>query len=147
VIEHGRRKILHFNVTRHPTADWVIQQLCEAFPEAGLYRYAIRSHAQCAGAALPRWAPQLGHTCWKPGTARFRGGLHLLHQAAGISAAARKFQSICLPTAVYVADLPASSCLPVAHRLQFQYQSVLPGNSGRGSTQFKDEPLWCACLQ
>jgi hypothetical protein len=27
VIEHGRRKILHFNVTRHPTADWVIQQL------------------------------------------------------------------------------------------------------------------------
>src|SRR4249919_3605553 len=35
VIEHGRRKILHFNVTRHPTAEWVIQQLREAFPEAG----------------------------------------------------------------------------------------------------------------
>jgi len=32
VIEHGRRKILHFNVTRHPTADWVIQQLRETFP-------------------------------------------------------------------------------------------------------------------
>jgi len=41
VIEHGRRKILHFNVTRHPTADWVIQQLREAFPEAGPYRYVI----------------------------------------------------------------------------------------------------------
>jgi transposase InsO family protein len=41
VIEHGRRKILHFNVTRHPTADWVVQQLREAFPEAGPYRYAI----------------------------------------------------------------------------------------------------------
>jgi len=27
VIEHGRRKILHSNVTQHPTADWVIQQL------------------------------------------------------------------------------------------------------------------------
>ena len=35
VIEHGRRKILHFNVTRHPTAEWVVQQLREAFPEAG----------------------------------------------------------------------------------------------------------------
>jgi hypothetical protein len=23
VIAHGRRKILHFNITRHPTADWV----------------------------------------------------------------------------------------------------------------------------
>jgi putative transposase len=41
VIEHGRRKILHFNVTRHPTAEWVVQQLREAFPEAGPYRYVI----------------------------------------------------------------------------------------------------------
>jgi hypothetical protein len=41
VIEHGRRKILHFNVTRHPTAEWVVQQLREAFPEAGRYRYVI----------------------------------------------------------------------------------------------------------
>ena len=41
VIDHGRRRILHFNVTRHPTADWVIQQLREAFPEAGSYRYVI----------------------------------------------------------------------------------------------------------
>jgi len=41
VIEHGRRKILYFNVTRHPTAEWVVQQLREAFPEAGPYRYVI----------------------------------------------------------------------------------------------------------
>ena len=41
VIEHGRRRILHFNITRHPTADWVVQQLREAFPEAGAYRYVI----------------------------------------------------------------------------------------------------------
>jgi transposase InsO family protein len=44
VIEHGRRRVLHFNVTRHPTADWVVQQLREAFPEAGPYRYAIFDH-------------------------------------------------------------------------------------------------------
>jgi putative transposase len=41
VIEHGRRRILHFHVTEHPTAEWVVQQLREAFPEAGRYRYAI----------------------------------------------------------------------------------------------------------
>jgi transposase InsO family protein len=41
VIEHGRRRILHFNVTRHPSAEWVVQQLREAFPEAGPYRYVI----------------------------------------------------------------------------------------------------------
>ena len=34
VIEHGRRKILHCNVTRHPSADWVVQQLRETFEEA-----------------------------------------------------------------------------------------------------------------
>jgi transposase InsO family protein len=31
-LEHTRRRILHFNVTAHPTASWVIQQLREAFP-------------------------------------------------------------------------------------------------------------------
>ena len=41
VIEHGRRRILHCNVTQHPTAEWVVQQLREAFPEASPYRYAI----------------------------------------------------------------------------------------------------------
>jgi putative transposase len=32
VIDHGRRRILHLNVTAHPTAEWLIQQLREAFP-------------------------------------------------------------------------------------------------------------------
>src|ERR1700693_906180 len=41
VIEHGRRRILHFNVTPHPTAEWVIQQLRETFADAGPYRYVI----------------------------------------------------------------------------------------------------------
>ena len=44
VIEHGRRRILHFHVTQHRTADWVIQQLREAFPEASPYRYVILDH-------------------------------------------------------------------------------------------------------
>jgi hypothetical protein len=34
VIEQGRRRALHFNVTHHPAAEWVVQQLREAFPEA-----------------------------------------------------------------------------------------------------------------
>jgi transposase InsO family protein len=41
VIEHARRRILHFNITPHPTAEWIVQQLREAFPEAGPFRYAI----------------------------------------------------------------------------------------------------------
>ena len=41
VIARGRRKILHFNVTRHPTAEGAVQQLRETFPDAGPYRYVI----------------------------------------------------------------------------------------------------------
>jgi transposase InsO family protein len=41
VIEHGRRRILHFNVTRHPSAEWVVQQLRQAFSDARPYRYVI----------------------------------------------------------------------------------------------------------
>ena len=41
VIEHGRRKILHLNVTEYPTSSWIAQQLREAFPEPCSYRYAL----------------------------------------------------------------------------------------------------------
>jgi putative transposase len=44
VIEHGRRRILHCNVTGQPTTEWVVQQLREGFPDAGPYRYAIFDH-------------------------------------------------------------------------------------------------------
>lgn len=44
VIEHGRRRVLHCNVTRHPTAEWILQQLRECFPEAGPYRFVIFDH-------------------------------------------------------------------------------------------------------
>ena len=41
VIEHHRRRILHFNVTAHPTSDWIVQQLREAFPLPCPYRYVV----------------------------------------------------------------------------------------------------------
>ena len=40
-IEHGRRKILPFNGTEHPTGSRIVQQLREAFPNSCPYRYAI----------------------------------------------------------------------------------------------------------
>jgi putative transposase len=41
VIEHGRRCILHFNVTAHPTSEWIVQQLREAFPLPCPQRYVV----------------------------------------------------------------------------------------------------------
>lgn len=44
MIDHGRRRIIHFNVTTNPGAQWVIQQLREAFPDDSAPRYLI-SHS------------------------------------------------------------------------------------------------------
>ncbi len=41
IIDHARRKIVHVNVTEHPTAEWVIQQLKDAFPFESAPKYLI----------------------------------------------------------------------------------------------------------
>jgi hypothetical protein len=41
VIGHDRRRILHFNVTKHPTSSWIVQQLREGFPFGSALRFLI----------------------------------------------------------------------------------------------------------
>ena len=41
VIVHDRRRILHFNVTKHPTSVWVTQQMREAFHYDSAPKYLI----------------------------------------------------------------------------------------------------------
>jgi transposase InsO family protein len=45
VIAHDRRRILHCNVTRHPTSAWVSQQLRETFPYDSVPEYLIFDRA------------------------------------------------------------------------------------------------------
>jgi transposase InsO family protein len=42
VLEHDRRKVLHFNVTEHPTGSWTAQQIVEAFADRDAAQYLIR---------------------------------------------------------------------------------------------------------
>ena len=49
VCAHDRRRILHFNVTAHPTAEWTAQQLVEAFPFDTAPKYLLRDRDQIYG--------------------------------------------------------------------------------------------------
>jgi transposase InsO family protein len=50
VLLHGRRKIVHFNVTTNPTAEWTAQQIIEAFPDDTAPRYLLRDRDSIYGA-------------------------------------------------------------------------------------------------
>ena len=49
VLAHDRRRILHFAVTAHPTAEWTAQQLREAFPWDSAPRYLLRDRDRIFG--------------------------------------------------------------------------------------------------
>lgn len=52
VISHDRRRILHCNVTQHPTATWVSQQLRKAFPDGTAPKYLIFDRGANFGAEV-----------------------------------------------------------------------------------------------
>jgi transposase InsO family protein len=60
VIAHDRRRVLHFNVTRHPTSAWVSQQLREAFPFDAAPRYLIHDRDATLSAEVLATAKTLG---------------------------------------------------------------------------------------
>jgi len=69
VIEHGRRKILHFNVTEHPSGPWIVQQLRQALPESCSYRYAILDRDGKFGEEVTELLTATGMNPTRPGPA------------------------------------------------------------------------------
>jgi transposase InsO family protein len=60
VLEHQRRKVLHFGVTEHPNAEWAAQQVVEAFAEQGSKRYLVRDRDATYGHEFRRRIQSLG---------------------------------------------------------------------------------------
>jgi transposase InsO family protein len=49
IVGHGRRQLLWFEVTRHPTAEWLARQITEAFPWASAPGYLVRDNDRAYG--------------------------------------------------------------------------------------------------
>src|SRR2546428_7731948 len=54
VLAHYRRRVLHFNVTEHPTAAWTAQQIVDAFPEDSAPSYLLRDRDKVYGDSFRR---------------------------------------------------------------------------------------------
>jgi hypothetical protein len=52
VLGHGRRHLPGFEVTRHPTAEWLARQITEAFPWASAPVYLVRDNDRANGHAF-----------------------------------------------------------------------------------------------
>jgi transposase InsO family protein len=60
VLAHYRRRVVHFNVTEHPTAHWTAQQLVDAFPDDSAPSYLLRDRDSIYGHAFRQRVKGLG---------------------------------------------------------------------------------------
>jgi len=61
VLSHDRRRIVHFNVTANPSAEWTAQQIVEAFPGDGpIPRFFIRDRDGIYGGYFRRRVQNMG---------------------------------------------------------------------------------------
>lgn len=60
VLGHDRRRVLHFKLTEHPTAEWTAQQLVETFPFESAPRYLLRDGDAIYGEKVCRKLRALG---------------------------------------------------------------------------------------
>ena len=62
LLSHRRRRIIHVNITEHPTAVWTAQQMIEAFPEDTAPRWLLRDRDAIYGDVFRRRVAGMGIT-------------------------------------------------------------------------------------
>ena len=60
VLSHARRRVIHFNITEHPTAGWTARQLSEAFPWEAAPRFLLRDRDGVYGPAFEDRVESMG---------------------------------------------------------------------------------------
>ena len=59
VLAHERRRVVHFNVTEHPTAEWAAAQLMQAFPWDTAPSYILRDRDRVYGKTFRTLAAEM----------------------------------------------------------------------------------------
>jgi putative transposase len=57
VLAHHRRRVIHINVTAHPTPEWTAQQTTEAFPSDTAPRYLLHDRESIYGDVFRQRVP------------------------------------------------------------------------------------------
>jgi hypothetical protein len=60
VLAHDRRRVVHFNVTEHPTAQWTAPQIVDAFPDDSAPAHLLRDRDAVYGDAFPQRLTGMG---------------------------------------------------------------------------------------
>ena len=60
VLAHHRRRVVHFNITEHPTAQWTGQQIVEAIPWDTAPQYLLRDRDSIYGSEFQRRVKSMG---------------------------------------------------------------------------------------
>jgi putative transposase len=60
ILAHERRRVVHFNMTEHPTAEWTAQQILDAFPWGETPRYLLRDRDRAYGASFRQRVRHMG---------------------------------------------------------------------------------------
>jgi hypothetical protein len=121
VLAHERRRIVHFHITGHPTAQWTAQQIVEAFSWDTAPRYLLPDRDSMGGTVCPQrvglWGGQRAR--WRRtalGHARLRhASLAAAGRRASVMYGARSARYGCLasraPTAGRRSSPAGAACL------------------------------------
>jgi transposase InsO family protein len=60
ILAHNRRRLMHFNITEHPTAQWTAQQVVDAFPWGTAPRYLLRDRDAIYGTHFRQRVRRMG---------------------------------------------------------------------------------------
>ena len=60
VLSNERRSVVHFGITDHPTAEWTVQQMVEAFPYDTAPKYVLRDRDKIYGRVFRRRIEGMG---------------------------------------------------------------------------------------